>query len=141
MPALFDQMRTFIELFFHGTVRDINGRPTYIPEGDRAFDGISALLGSTTIRSKDMSMLASMYTEANKELADSRRFYIEQIAALLERGDPESVGRAWDLILTAQEKGIDVPSSSIRRELELRQRSRLNSILRSVSVPVRSEQP
>jgi hypothetical protein len=137
MPVLIRNAQNSASIFFdNGKLRDVNGRPTIIPVENRLREGLGTLLGFQTIRRDEESATISLAKALRDELTINRQVLVNRAAEAYEKGDYETYFKTF---LEAEERGIDLPQESIRRELLARTQSRLSTFLKHISPEVREE--
>jgi len=114
----------------------VNGRPSIIPVENRLREGLGTSLGFQTIRRDEESATISLAKALRDELTINRQVLVNRAAEAYEKGDYETYFRTF---LEAEERGIDLPQESIRRELLARTQSRLSTFLKRISPEVREE--
>lgn len=134
MPSLYRNISRTMEVFRGGASLDMDGKPMYIPAGNRAEEMMWNGLGLPSARREEYQSAISFMTSEDTEIKNTRAVLINKIATALLDNNQQA---AYDALAEAQDMGITIPRSSIDREIESRRVERIETIKKSLSIQVR----
>lgn len=97
-----------------GTIRDIDGKPQYIPVNNRVEETALAAAGIPSIRREEYSAAVGLLKGDASDMLATRRTYIERVAQAWAKNDWPHM---YQILAQANSLGIDIPESAIQEEL------------------------
>lgn len=130
-----DRLRRFVDSFgltVDGTVRDLDGKPTYIPIENGTQEALYLLLGLPSARQQEASAAVGMMTAGSQGDAATMRAFVDRVARAyveVDQGDGlmEDVFKA---LHDAQRLGLHIDETSVKRRIEAITQERLETVYR-----------
>jgi len=126
-------IRTF-ELFTDGAMRDINGKPMYIPAANRTEELAYVFFGLPSIRREEYQAAGGFLVGQAAKIDADRETFTNRIARAWAENNFEE---AYELSMQATELGIEIPEGSIQRELDAITQEKLYTIQQQLPVAAR----
>lgn len=141
LPVAFRNFLWTWELFSDHALRDIDGKPAYIPADDILEEMFYTLASAPTIRRTEYAASIAMLVDDDRSVESKRQGFVDRIARARALGTEEGYIEANRLLMMANEEGVYIPESSVQRELETLTTERIETIRRPQSPTVRFGRP
>lgn len=136
LPTAFKNATRTYELFAHGAMRDIDGKPMYVPADDRFGEEMALALGLPTIRRQEYMAAISMMTGQQAEKDVTQHIMTNRAADAWADGD---YAKFYQIMYDAGKLDIDISEQSIQRRLEALTQERLTSTFNQLSPTIRAK--
>ena len=126
-------IKTF-ELFSDGAVRDMDGKPAFVPADDRFGEAAWLALGLPSTRREEYSAALNMLAGQAAVINNTRQILTTRAAQAWAEGD---YGKFYEIMAGAAELDIDLDHRSIERELESITQERMSTIFQRLPTPMK----
>jgi len=130
-----EELARHFGLTVDGTLRDMDGKPTYVPIDNSTQEAFWLLTGLPTIRQQEASAAVGMMMAGSAEDAATVREFTDRIAEAWVNYDQETgdIAAVYDAILDAQKLGFRIDDASVNR--------RRDAIFQEREITLRQRQP
>ena len=137
LPTAVRAWSNAVEIFANNALVDIDGKPSYLPEGGSTMgEAAAAFANLPTIRREEARAATSYMLHRHQSESGKRGRYVEAIGRAFADND---LDKAYSLIADAMENGIDIEESSVQREIDARTKEAIDTIRERVLQGVRYE--